>query len=360
MALLCLQYIYLYLEVIVDSTVIKNIQNSIGYEFKNSRLLEQAFVRKSYSKEHPEFISNEVLEFYGDRALDLYITKAMYDNFSTITADNQFYSEKSEGQLTEIKAFNVNKNSLSHCIRMSHFQKYLLMNKSDEKNKVFDSPNVQEDLFEAIIGAVAVDCEWNYEKIFKVCRNMLKLADFEMDYLSWLYNWCKEQQYEIPAFQLELGSYTESTKNKLYNWGDYYEEQEKKQNKDWANFEIKKCKLYIKEIDIEVESSLDNICASQMDCAKQIYDTIQKRESIQAIGNLDIDTAVNQLNILFQKNYIKEPKYSFTEDYDEDGNPIWYCNCALDELEESFYGDSSIKKEAKKKAAYEALCALLN
>lgn len=78
----------------MDTSTIKNIQNSIGYEFKNPRLLEQAFVRKSYSQEHPETISNEVLEFYGDRALDLYITKAMCDRFSTTTDDGQFSSDK--------------------------------------------------------------------------------------------------------------------------------------------------------------------------------------------------------------------------------------------------------------------------
>lgn len=58
------------------------VQNAIGYHFKNERLLVQAFIRKSYSQEHPEVQNNEVLEFYGDEALDLYITKMMYKKFS--------------------------------------------------------------------------------------------------------------------------------------------------------------------------------------------------------------------------------------------------------------------------------------
>ena len=78
----------------MDTTTIMNIQNSIGYEFKNSRLLEQAFVRKSYSQEHPETISNEVLEFYGDEALDYYVSRAMYDQFSEFSEDGQFLSKK--------------------------------------------------------------------------------------------------------------------------------------------------------------------------------------------------------------------------------------------------------------------------
>ena len=166
----------------MDTSTIKDIQNSIGYEFKNHRFLEQAFVRKSYSQEHSECISNEVLEFYGDRALDLYITKAMCDRFSTTTDDGQFSSDKNEDELTKIKAFNVNTEILSYCIRMFGFQKYLCLNESDKQNEVYNSHHVQEDLFEAIIGAVAIDSKWNFESIFNTCQTMLVLADFEMNY----------------------------------------------------------------------------------------------------------------------------------------------------------------------------------
>lgn len=44
------------------------VQNQIGYEFKNQRLLRQAFVRKSYSAENGGE-NNEVLEFIGDTVL---------------------------------------------------------------------------------------------------------------------------------------------------------------------------------------------------------------------------------------------------------------------------------------------------
>ena len=68
------------------------VQSAIGYHFKNERLLVQAFIRKSYSQEHPEVQNNEVLEFYGDEALDLYITKMMYKKFSKIS-EGAFISE---------------------------------------------------------------------------------------------------------------------------------------------------------------------------------------------------------------------------------------------------------------------------
>jgi len=347
----------------MDTITIKNIQNSIGYEFKNPRLLEQAFVRKSYSQEHPESISNEVLEFYGDRALDLYITTAMFNKFTNFTEDGQFESVKNEAELSEIKSYNVNTNILSHCIRMFNFQNYLCLNESDKKNEVYKSPHVQEDLFEAIIGAVAIDSEWKFERIFNTCQTMLKLADFELNYINWLMNWCRDNQYEIPTFQVEIGSDKTNKKTEQfapYTYRDYYEDQARKQNKDWANYEIKKCKLYIKQLDYTFESTLNTLYAAEMDCAKQVYDTIQIREMNQATGLPDINTAVNQLNMLYQKGFIEEPYYSFTENHDEDGNPIWHCECDIDELEDVYIGDSSIKKEAKKEAAYGALCTLLD
>ena len=52
------------------------IQNQIGYEFKNLDLLQQAFVRRSYSQENGGE-NNEVLEFIGDKVLDLFVVKLL-------------------------------------------------------------------------------------------------------------------------------------------------------------------------------------------------------------------------------------------------------------------------------------------
>ena len=46
------------------------VERQIGYKFVNRDLLVQAFVRKSYSMENGGE-NNEVLEFIGDKALDL-------------------------------------------------------------------------------------------------------------------------------------------------------------------------------------------------------------------------------------------------------------------------------------------------
>ena len=59
------------------------VQDSIDYAFKNPELLEQAFTRSSYTKEHGGE-SNEVLEFIGDKALDFVVVKLLSDQFGKV------------------------------------------------------------------------------------------------------------------------------------------------------------------------------------------------------------------------------------------------------------------------------------
>ena len=55
---------------------LKEIQDRIEYRFRNQDLLLQAFTRRSYSEENGGS-DNEILEFIGDRALDLAVTRIL-------------------------------------------------------------------------------------------------------------------------------------------------------------------------------------------------------------------------------------------------------------------------------------------
>ena len=100
------------------------VQSAIDYHFKNTQLLVQAFIRKSFAQENPDVHDNEVLEFYGDEALDLYVTKMLYKKFSKIS-DHFFVSEKSEGELTKLKSVYVSKRTLAQCSYNAGFYQYL-------------------------------------------------------------------------------------------------------------------------------------------------------------------------------------------------------------------------------------------
>ena len=88
----------------MDEKVIEAIQNTIDYQFNNTDLLQQAFIRRSYSEENGGE-NNEVLEFIGDKALDLVVVKVMMKRFGNITNGDyqEFKTKYSEGEFSNIK-----------------------------------------------------------------------------------------------------------------------------------------------------------------------------------------------------------------------------------------------------------------
>ena len=146
------------------------IQSQIGYTFNNLDLLQQAFVRRSYSQENGGE-NNEVLEFVGDKVLDFFAVKFLTEKYGFFLSDcddydaenefDEFASEKTEAELTDAKKMLVQKNTLSSRIDILQLADYLIMGKGDRNNNAHKEASVKEDLFEAILGAVAIDSNWD-------------------------------------------------------------------------------------------------------------------------------------------------------------------------------------------------------
>ena len=98
--------------------------------------------------------------------------------------------------------------------------------------------------------------------------------------------------------------------------------------------------------------------------AEQAYRYLEENDLlfswIDEIGAPNIERAINQLQELYQKGYIGEPWYDFSETYDENGNPIWHCECHIKDSEMYFEAEYSSKKYGKKAVAYGLLCDLLD
>ena len=156
------------------------IEQQIGYEFENRTLLQQAFTRKSYTAETHDGNNNEVLEFLGDKVLDLIVVKALSEYYGDVNDRNEYESEYAEGKLTEIKKRLVESKMLAKRIDELGFAEYLIMGKGDKKNNVQNDTHVKEDLFEAILGAVAIDSGWDIDAMQDAVEMMLHL-DFYLD-----------------------------------------------------------------------------------------------------------------------------------------------------------------------------------
>ncbi len=130
----------------IDFTTFEE-RNSLN--FKNKDLLKQAFVHRSYINENSVvgLQHNERLEFLGDAVLELVTTEELFRK----------YPDKSEGELTAIRAAMVNTYSISEAATRLGMNDYLLLSKGETKDTGKAREYILANTFEAIIGAIYLD-----------------------------------------------------------------------------------------------------------------------------------------------------------------------------------------------------------
>ena len=104
---------------------VSKFEKQIDIKFKNSDLLTQAIVHRSYINEHPDFKlgHNERLEFLGDAVLGLIVTDELYRRFE----------DKSEGELTKAKSYFVSREMLAKHAKKIELGQYLFLGTGEEK-----------------------------------------------------------------------------------------------------------------------------------------------------------------------------------------------------------------------------------
>ena len=121
----------------------------IGINFNQPKLLEQAFIHRSYLNEHRDYEleHNERLEFLGDAVLELVVTDYLFGK----------YHERSEGELTSFRAALVNTVTLSETADALKLNDYLLLSKGEARDNGRARQAILADTFEAVIGAIYLD-----------------------------------------------------------------------------------------------------------------------------------------------------------------------------------------------------------
>ncbi len=126
-----------------------DLQNIIGYQFKNPALLNEALTHSSYANEHKSqhIKYNERLEFLGDSVLSIVVSDYIYKNCP----------ELPEGELTKLRASLVCEKSLYEFAKKIDLGKYLILSKGERNNGGADRPSILSDAFEALIAAIYID-----------------------------------------------------------------------------------------------------------------------------------------------------------------------------------------------------------
>lgn len=118
--------------------------------FINKRLIEQAFVHRSYLNEiedDSELGDNERLEFLGDSVLGFVVAEMIYLDFPQYT----------EGQLTEVRSALVRQETLSRLAQQFRMGEFLLLGRGEESSNGRTRPVTLCATFEAVLGALYLD-----------------------------------------------------------------------------------------------------------------------------------------------------------------------------------------------------------
>lgn len=126
---------------------ITEVEKLIGIDFENKGVLITALTHSSYANQFKDIKYNERLEFLGDSVLQLCVTKYLFNN----------YKDKSEGELTKIRALVVCENSLHKVSKKLSLGKHIRMSKGEELTGGRERTSIQADALEAVIAAVYLD-----------------------------------------------------------------------------------------------------------------------------------------------------------------------------------------------------------
>ena len=127
---------------------LQELQERIGYRFRDLQLLQLALVHSSFAFERlDDGRHNETQEFLGDAVLDLTVGFILFTRFP----------EMREGKLTRIRSALVNENSLADRAREIDLGDYLLLGKGENASRGRDKPSILSCAYEALIGAVFLD-----------------------------------------------------------------------------------------------------------------------------------------------------------------------------------------------------------
>jgi len=119
------------------------LEETLGYKFKNEKLIIEALTHKSYKQPY----DNERLEFLGDAVLDLIVGEYLFFKFP----------KSDEGNLSKIRAALVNEDGFEKLARSIDLGKYILLSNAEENNGGREKASLLSNAFEAVMGAIYLE-----------------------------------------------------------------------------------------------------------------------------------------------------------------------------------------------------------
>ena len=129
--------------------MIRDLEQALGYHFRNITLLQNALTHSSYANERwrDSLASNERLEFLGDSILGMITAEHLYCTFPN----------RPEGELSRIRADLVCETNLAKVAGQLHLGSYLLLGHGEEQGGGRTRESILADAVESVLAAAYLD-----------------------------------------------------------------------------------------------------------------------------------------------------------------------------------------------------------
>lgn len=126
----------------------KDLEQGLGYEFRDKGLLENALTHSSFANERRDGrSSNERLEFLGDSILGVVVADFLYG----------YYPDRPEGELTRIRADLVCEANLAQAAASVRLGEFLLLGHGEAQGGGRKRDSIVSDAMESVIAAAYLD-----------------------------------------------------------------------------------------------------------------------------------------------------------------------------------------------------------
>ncbi len=160
------------------------IEDKIGYAFRDRALLKQAFTHASYGKFH-RVPDNERLEYLGDAVLEMVVTEWQYENDS-----------RAEGKLSAARQRLVCKLALESAVDGLGIYEYLL--RVGRQQNLGDKS--KSNLFEAVAAAIYLDGGYLAAKRFILEHGNVGFQEEDQNYKGALQEFLQGRGEPPPAY----------------------------------------------------------------------------------------------------------------------------------------------------------------
>ncbi len=174
-------------------------EKKTGIVFKDKKLLEQAFIHRSYINENTghKISHNERLEFLGDAVLELVVTDYLYKK----------YPDRDEGELTAYRSSLVNAVIVGEVASALLMNEYLLLSRGEAKDMGKARTYILANTYEAYVGAVYLDQGYDTARDFITKTIITKLDEIVekklwRDAKSLVQEKCQEYEGVTPMYKV--------------------------------------------------------------------------------------------------------------------------------------------------------------